>query len=370
MILVRSKSLILPRKHSRIFNGTISLMTTYFFDLDKQIIETIEKRYVILLDTSVWIHLADGKTAYAVELRDRLLKLEAQEKIFCPLTPPTIWELRKQSSPTLHRTAELMETLSKNVSFRGLDQIFDYEIASFLEYMRTGKFSPLTTFEKFGSLFSYLAPGFKIESQPNDIPLFDSKFYEHFSSVVKNLKLTQLISMLGEKSFPNVGTARNQQATNQARRKIAGNSIEKARRIEIEWIAKNIVIPRFNKQRSKLPIEEQFKILQSVNKLPKTKKYGSAIEHIINFMPAIYALAETYTISALDPNRKDHPNDFFDCQILIYGLSYSAIFSAIDGWIASLVRTSRERSKFPGFFNFAGSLDELDRNIDSMLHNK
>jgi predicted nucleic acid-binding protein len=90
-------------------------------NLNASTLETIKQRQVILLDTSVWIRLADGRTSKANELRERLTALVSKEIVFCPLCAPTILELRKQKSPSLLRTAELMEQLSLNVSFRGLD---------------------------------------------------------------------------------------------------------------------------------------------------------------------------------------------------------------------------------------------------------
>src|SRR3546814_4520019 len=70
------------------------------------------------------------KTAYEMRISDWSsdvcssdLRLKDAEKIFCPLTAPNIWELRKQAGASLYWTAELMEQLSENVAFRQLDQL-------------------------------------------------------------------------------------------------------------------------------------------------------------------------------------------------------------------------------------------------------
>src|SRR3546814_3865065 len=51
------------------------------------------------------------RSAAASAVRSKLLRLKDAEKIFCPLTAPNIWELRKQAGASLYRTAELMEQL-------------------------------------------------------------------------------------------------------------------------------------------------------------------------------------------------------------------------------------------------------------------
>lgn len=337
-------------------------MAEYSLSLDQQKIETIEKRKTVLLDINVWIELADGKTTQATKLRDRLLRLHSNERILCPLVAPTIWELRKQSSPSLEHTAELMEVLSLNVSFRGLNQIFDKEIDHFLEYLRTDHFSPLSTSDKYGSLLSYLVPKFKLGSDQDRQSYKQQRLCENLAGITKNISLTQLISLLGAHSFPNVDTARGYQAASRSLREAMG-SVTKIRRVEIENIAQTIIIPKLNAKRSKLPIQEQLIVMQRVKKLPQNKKYGSSIEHILKFMPALSAYIEMLVATGLDTNRKDNPNDFFDREILVYGLSYSTIFASIDSWISSLVNYCR-KSKYPGIFAFSGSLSELDQNID------
>lgn len=99
--------------------------------------------------------------------------------------------------------------------------------------------------------------------------------------------------------------------------------------------------------------------------LPKSKKYGSAIEHILGFMPALSAYVETLVLSGLDTNRKDSSNDFFDRELFVYGLSYSEIFSAVDKWICSLASLTK-RHKYPSVFQFVGNLDDLDRALEEI----
>ena len=65
-------------------------------------------------------------------MRCKLHRLKNAGKIFCPLTAPNIWELRKQAGASLYRTAELMEELSENMVFGQLDRLASFEVDVFL----------------------------------------------------------------------------------------------------------------------------------------------------------------------------------------------------------------------------------------------
>src|SRR3546814_6193102 len=99
--------------------------------------------------------------------------------------------------------------------------------------------------------------------------------------------------------------------------------------------------------------------------LPRSKRYDSTIEHMLQFMPALAAEVEVNAISGMDPTRHDSPNDFFDRELLIYALAYSGTFAAIDKWLASLVSHSR-RDGFPAFYAYAASLAELEHRLDAI----
>ena len=135
------------------------------------------------------------------------------------------------------------------------------------------------------------------------------------------------------------------------------------RRIEQEHIAQLIVIPRLNEQRSELTADQQICITAKVSSLPRSKKYDSAIEHILKFMPALSAYVEMLTVSGYNTNRKDSANDFFDRELIVYGLSYSSVFAAVDRGITELIELSR-KSGFPGSFGHVGSLSALKSNVE------
>src|SRR3546814_3719418 len=132
------------------------------FQLDSQLVESLSRRHVVLLDTSVWNRLADGREEGASAIKSKLLRLKDAERIFCPLAAPNIWELRKQAGASLYRTAELMEELSENVVFRQVDQLASYEVDAFLAYLLGNTIKPLGINEKFAPLLGYLAPEYEL----------------------------------------------------------------------------------------------------------------------------------------------------------------------------------------------------------------
>lgn len=318
----------------------------------------ISNRKVYVLDTSVWNRLADRKTKETIDISEQLEKEVNKGKIFCPLTPTNILELRKQTGKSLFRTALLMEKLSLNVAFRQMDQIIDFEIEHFLKYVLTESFVPLSNKELFGSLFSYISPSFKLKNITQETYNLSKALGEK----VKNLSVTEYVTILGEKSFPIYRKTSSYQAQNIKRRNEANGSKNKMRRIEIEYIAKNIVVPKLNSKRSLLPIKDQLLIVQKVKNLPMHKKYGTVIDRVLPFLPLVSAYIDIMTVSGYDINRKDNDNDFFDREIMIYALSYSGVFSAIDKGIKDIMNMVTKEGNIGGLC-YVSSLKELKEKL-------
>jgi hypothetical protein len=290
-----------------------------------------------LFDISVWNQLADGKTKDSVEVRETLVALMDKGILFCPLSAPAIWELRKQAGASFHRTAKLMEELSFNIAFRSTNQLFDYEIDHFMQYLLTDKFTPLSIDELFGSLLSYLSPSFSLANSAGQITKKQKSFNDNLGELIQNISLTNYIAMVGQNSSPGSGDTPKYQAANIKRREFAKNEKTKMKRIEQEHVAKSIILPRINEMISRLPLAQQSFVVDKMTTLPKSKKYGSILEHALSFMPALSSYIQVLTVSGYDINRKDTDNDFFDKEILIYGLSYASVFVAIDRWIKDLI---------------------------------
>ena len=131
----------------------------------------------------------------------------------------------------------------------------------------------------------------------------------------------------------------------------------------MEWVARKFVLPLISRACESLEPQVRTLICARILQLPKSKRYNSAIEHMLQFMPTMAAEVEVQAISGLDTSRKDSSNDFFDREILVYAFAYAGTLAAIDRWIASLVAISR-KNQFPAVYGFAGSLDQLGDLLD------
>lgn len=324
-------------------------------------IEKLRNRKTFLFDISVWNTLADGEDR-SIEVCETLIALRNKGVLFCPLSAPAIWELRKQAGTSFMRTAKLMEELSLNVTFRGIDQLFDYEIAHFIQYLLTDEFTPLSIDELFWPLLSYLSPSFSLINSADQITEEQKIFNDGLSERIQNISLTSLMEILGEKSSPGSKQAPKFQAANIKKREFCKGEKTKMKRIEQEYIANSIILPRFNEMVSILTLEQQSFIINKLDKLPKSKKYGGVLEHMLSFMPSLSSYVKITTVSGYDINRKDTDNDFFDKEILIYGLSYASIFVAFDRWLKDLIGLIRKDGNI-GSLCYVGSLHDLKEKL-------
>lgn len=328
-----------------------------FFDIEK-----LRNRKAFLFDISVWNRLADGKDKESIEVCETLISLKNRGVLFCPLSTPAIWELRKQGGISFMRTAKLMEELSLNVTFREIDQLFNYEIDHFIKYLLTDEFIPLSIDKLFGPLLSYLSPSFFLINSAGQLTEEQKKFNDSLSERIQNISLTSLMEILGEKSCPGSKKTPKFQAANIKRNEFVKSEKTKMKRLEQEHIANSIILPRFNEMVSILPLEQQFFIINKLDKLPKSKKYGSVLEYMLSFMPALLSYVQIETVSGYDINRKDTDNDFFDKEILIYGLSYASIFVAFDRWLKDLIGLIRKDGNI-GSLCYVGNLHDLKEQL-------
>lgn len=258
-----------------------------------------------------------------------------------------------------------MEKLSLNVSFKDIGSIYDAEVEHFMEFLERDIFIPLRPTEIFGSWQSYLCNRFSIEPNPKATYVLDQKMYEQLSEAIRNLSLSEYIKMAGGRSFPKIKRKPQYQKVSVERHKMCGGDKKKAQRIEQENMARKMLIPRFNRGIRKMSLEEQAFIKKRLDGLPKDKKYKSPIEYSLNFLPAFAAYVEMCTVTGYDDNRKDSMNDFFDRELLLYGMSYAAYFASTDSWISSVIKLSR-RNGFPGTLSFVGSIKELTEQLEKV----
>jgi hypothetical protein len=334
--------------------------------LDAATLEAISQRKSLFLDTSIWNRLADCETEQASRIRKKLKFLVAKERLFCPLAMPTIMEVRKQEGSSLERTVAIMEELSLNVSFCNIKTIFDREIKVFVAYLLSGQYCPLTAPDVFGPLDTYLGGTAYLsdyEHLPRDVV---ARLKGHLEIEIRNLSLSGFLRLFDGKRAPEpLGKLKCQEASAR-RRKLANDSVRMMRRIEQEEIARSIVIPKFQEFTKHLAIEKRLKVIDALNRLPKSKRFGDAIASMLNYLPAVSAYVDVMTISGYDSGKKASMNNFFDCEFLIYGLSYASAFCAKDSGMAEIVRVSAKERQHFGTLAFIMSLDELEIYLDTL----
>ena len=311
--------------------------------------------------------MADARTASAIEVRDLAIRLRQHGQAIFPLCDSTIWEVRKQEGVSLTRTVELMELISENISFRSVEQLYDAEMRKFVDYLLSGQFAPLSVGERFGPLLSYIGNGFALQAVSRDKPATSRQMSDTLADKLNDLSLSSLVSYMKRPELPQINVADVRRDVAKRRRELAKGSIELARRIEAEYVGRTHILPRLRSIARQLPPDQRTLLHGKIMALPRSRRFQSAIEHILSFTPSMAASVEMETLGGLDVRRIGGENDFNDLSLAVYGLSYAHHFAAVDGWIASLLSLAKEK-QFPVFVQFAGSVEELGSVLDSLQH--
>src|SRR3546814_11165875 len=85
--------------------------------------------------------------------------------------------------------------------------------------------------------------------------------------------------MLGENSSPPFPGRYHMAAASIRRREIAGNSIQRARRVEMESIARRVVLPLIKEKCETMNARGRVLVSSKFVGLPRSKRYDSPIEH-------------------------------------------------------------------------------------------
>jgi len=313
------------------------LKKSYFKITNNNLIKKIERRKVISMDLNIWIHLVDGKNQTTQNIKKYLLDMVDKGLVFCPISAPLIWELYKQNFDSALRIGKLMQSLSLNITYKSSNEIIEKEIEKSILSFLNKKNITLSNQDLFTPVTGYLSS------------YYDISFASHYSKdeiVYINKSLIHKINDMTLTDFIRINKVRfptyfksNKLAyleKNRKRWSFTKGDKEKMRRVEEEYIAKNIIMPLLNKIRSNLPIPLQLKFFNYIKSLPKDK-YGGSLGALLKNMPIIDCLIYIMAISGYDITRKDNMNDFFDREIMITSLAYSDIFVSEDKWIRHLL---------------------------------
>ena len=297
-------------------------------------------RDILYLDSNVWIDLADEKTDIARTLKDLLIILVKDKKIFCPLNFPTLTELYKQEYDSMLRVGELMNQLSLNFSFSRSEDIWSYEVVRFIFSHLDEMDYNLNNKILFIPFIGYLSASASLIFPDDYDDKLEKNVYELLTKTLSKTTLPEFIKISeGFKNRRQKDLAyKIQNEWNNRWDRNNGN--RKKIRIEMEnIIAKEKLLPLIKKVNSSLEPNQMIKLLNYIDSFPKDNQ-ERAFNSIIKHMPSLRNEVDLLSIVQLDRNRKITMNDFFDLENIPIPLAYSKYFVARDKWIRHLFNST------------------------------
>src|SRR3546814_18816628 len=95
--------------------------------------------------------------------------------------------------------------------------------------------------------------------------------------------------MLGENSSPPFPGRYHMAAASIRRREIAGNSIKRARRVEMESIARRVVLPLVKEKCEPMTARDRVLVSSQIVGLPRSNRSDMTIDNTMQFMPSLAA---------------------------------------------------------------------------------
>lgn len=309
---------------------------------DTELLQEIEKRISIALDTSVWFNLTEEVNDQVKRVKLLLIDLVKRGKIFCPLTHPGIVELLKRTYKNALEVAALMDDLSLGVSFASDETIYRKEIERFLLNAIYGEERFLEKREIYAPMMGWLGAGGSFDF-PQGFPGSSEdrqKFVGSFTETLKSMKITDFVKLF--RSLLPLPDVVNQPNYDWKKRweENQGNK-KKLREIEKQAVLRR-VIERIEEETTQESPEQTlvFKLRASdyINSLPKDKD-GTSATAVLDRMPAHKNMVEVMTFTGFNPNRTDKMNDFYDIQLMLIPMAYAGVVVATDKWIRELMKS-------------------------------
>lgn len=329
----------------------------------------INNRKSIFLDTNIWIDLRDERGSEARNIKDLLIRLVNEEKIFCPLSFAVISELFKQEYESAITTADLMDNLSLNICFVRNIEIYHNEIDDFVTSFIEKKNPGLARENLYVPVIAYLSSDTGL-SFPEGFPASEEEktdFAEELTEKLLSLKVTDLVNLL--KAFLPMKTDQfnsilEYSETWKERWDFTKGDIKLIRRIEEEHALQHILIPRMKKRAARLSLGLHEEFADYVRSLPKDN-YEGASGTIIDSMPAFRNYINIMTVTGLVTSKKGNMHDFFDIEMMIIPLAYCDVFVSRDKWINYILtthRTSLEKNRA----KYISTLDDFQSYLESL----
>jgi hypothetical protein len=310
-------------------NITISLR-------DPEIQKKIDGRATVLLDTNIWIDLAEAKTAQTSRLQDKLRELVGSSKLFCPLSASMIWELYRQTYSSALRVATLMEELSLNIAFAPSEEIFVSEVQAALEEVWSGASAELGAVALFVPFFAHISSLAELQF-PESFRFGDpQKFAEFVRRECRAIGVVELCTMMQDRLPIAEVQAPAYAAAATRRKEFARGDKEKARRIEEDAILRSTVIPLLKSLYVALPPQKRITVARSLAGISEETN-DSAARNLLKSMPAITHFIDVQTAVGQDPGRKDKTRDFHDREVMMTPFVYSDVFVSRDRGIRHIL---------------------------------
>jgi predicted nucleic acid-binding protein len=315
---------------------------------DPEIPRRIEGRSIFLLDTNVWIDLAEPKTDQVLRLQERLRELVMRAKLFCPLTYTTISEILLMEYASAIKLAAQMNDLSLSIAFAPTETILVREVDAAFWAVCHGAHQALGASEIFVPVTGFLSDA--------ELSFPTSRFGEEeqrrmadsISREMRQLSVVGLIEMFRDSLPMERERAPDYAATALRRRQFTHGNKELARKVEEEWILQTFITARLRALQERIPTSAQVEPEQLLELTP-------SIRHDIDVM----------TIVGNDPNRIDKSQDFYDFELLRAPFVYSDVLVTRDKRIRHIV-TSELRSDIAKSTKCLGTYDSLELYLESL----
>jgi hypothetical protein len=312
--------------------------------------ERVVGRYVIYLDTNVWIDLVEGKSQVTREALEYARIAQRAKIATFPLAYASITELLKQPlGDTSRRQGHLMDELSDGVSLRGPGQIRALEVRNVHEYVLTGATRPYRE-QAFTVTACFLGDG-SLEYPPNT-PRAVAE--ELSADIIRNLPgVSWLHEHLANGDYRERHASaerewlaeilRRDEAASQALRNDDGSFNSKSLRIEEHtYVFREHILRLLPRLVGPVAMAEALQQFRDRG----VKGSAATLATIIGAMPAESLGCEMHVQRRLAVDRPPRPQDMLDYDHASMGVAYSDAFATSDGELGDLLRRCQKRVKF------------------------
>ena len=312
--------------------------------LDNKKVSDLENRQSIFLDSNIWIDLADNQSLESRQAKLLLLELVLKGAVFCPVSITSLFELFLQEYDSAIREAELMDTLSLNVTFRHRDEIMNEEISAFVMSLSNDAIvvpqANLNYSQLFAPAAAFIGSRMNLAYPENASSDFVDDASLKLENKMKGLGVAGLVNLfkahLPMRDWKNDFSTEMYSEIFKERREISKGNRKEAREIEKYSVLRSELVPNlinYVAQLDPLPSSRARNLIEAYV-FSLEEKAG---EILLKKIPSLRRYAEVLTITALDDSLKMSPNHMMDVENMIIPPIYSNVFVARDRWVKAMM---------------------------------